>query len=1280
MSMVVNQNIPAITTCGNLAATRKNLSRAIEKFSTGLRVNSAADDAAGLAVSEKLRAQMKGIDQAIVNAQDGMSLIQTADGALAETQDILNRMRELSVQAANDTLTAQDRSYIQYEVGELREEINRIANTTQFNKKKLLNGDAAGQWSSDKATTKAIIRGGLRDEDPFGQKTSFEGNFKIDIQAVPGQNAVMKSKIFTCFDEVDYFTYVGSGNYRDDANEALTASEAAKALDGNYSFTLINKENQASRTVSLQAEAGQFSSMAGVAKALNEGALEDTEYTAYFDTKAGALAIRARGHDFDVTGSAYDIGKLFGESYYSPGITEGSGGETIDVVIPTTPTIPTPPSQDAPGTPTVTDASGDKVVDTTTLTYDHTYDSTEAVVNITTDGVYKISGSHDSISVADGVKATIVLDTVSVNKTTTVTDPPSYGDAAFTIGENAEVDLALVNSTTLTSGYGRAGLEVEETGTVRVYNNTAGNGTLNVNGGYYGAAIGSAGNINADPGDETDTIEHNAGNIIIYSGNINAKALEDGHFGAAGIGGGLYGNGGYVAIHGGTVRAEGTRGGAGIGSGRIGHPDQDSAADILITGGTITAIGHEGGAGIGGGSGSEYVKDENGRWVFDYLGTSSPSYGRIVITGGDITAYGSGSGNDTRGGAGIGGGEYNIGGEIIITGGKIKAQGFSNNDADGGAGIGGGAGGPDVNPEFGNGGKIFITGGEIEAIGGSGWASSAGIGGGNRGTAGEIIITGGTITATGGNNKDMANGGGAGIGAGSGSGYINGDGEIIVDEAGKIYILGGTVTAQGGFDAAGIGDGGTDKLDHVFGICASSGGEIVIAGGTVTATGGVSGAGIGGGNWGQSGTIRIQEGLTVNATRGDSNYSSTDGGGHPRTPSEDLQKDIGHGDHVTEENDDVQYGNIRVIDPADVIPTPSSRGKYTEFIHTTAEPDTTLTDVLELENDAGNPLFSEPQTITITRGDGTQSRLTLYGDDNMDSMTQKLNMAISGALGTTGSGGMTGAYSSGASKGDASNRFVAFVAPTAGTRYTSESVEGTMLFRSLPCGVDGALAFTGNKELLESLGLNVIQEAKENQFIVNITDAHTGETVVKDARITGNKLNGVLHKNVDIEFDPMAGIDVRWNDEQKLFEYHASKFTTYLHLAENTIVLQDGGNEGEDLALDIGDMSAHALGLDAVNVTNQASAARAVTIIDNANDRVSVQRSKLGAYQNRLDHTIGRLTVASENLMVSDSCIRDTDMAKEAMNFAKLQIIYQSGISILTQANQLPQHVLSLVR
>ena len=114
----------------------------MEKLSSGLRINRAGDDAAGLAISEKMRGQIRGLDQAAKNAQDGISLIQTAEGALNETHDILQRMRELAVQAANDTNTGDDRKEIQKEINQLTSEIDRIGNTTEFNTKKLLDGGA----------------------------------------------------------------------------------------------------------------------------------------------------------------------------------------------------------------------------------------------------------------------------------------------------------------------------------------------------------------------------------------------------------------------------------------------------------------------------------------------------------------------------------------------------------------------------------------------------------------------------------------------------------------------------------------------------------------------------------------------------------------------------------------------------------------------------------------------------------------------------------------------------------------------------------------------------------------------------------------------------------------------------------------------------------------------------------------------------------------------------------------------------------------------------------
>ncbi|GHS96388.1 hypothetical protein AGMMS50276_14670 [Synergistales bacterium] len=158
--MLINHNMPALYTYNALSDTNNLLQKAIRNLSTGLRINSAADDAAGLAISEKMRSQIRGLDQALRNSQDGISMIQTAEGALQEVHSILQRMRELSVQAANDTLTSTDRSHIQDEIDQLKEEINRIANTTQFNKKLLLNGNASTLWSSGKLSTSVIVRGG----------------------------------------------------------------------------------------------------------------------------------------------------------------------------------------------------------------------------------------------------------------------------------------------------------------------------------------------------------------------------------------------------------------------------------------------------------------------------------------------------------------------------------------------------------------------------------------------------------------------------------------------------------------------------------------------------------------------------------------------------------------------------------------------------------------------------------------------------------------------------------------------------------------------------------------------------------------------------------------------------------------------------------------------------------------------------------------------------------------------------------------------------------------
>lgn len=155
--MIINHNISALNTYRQLSINNNAGSRSLEKLSSGYRINRAGDDAAGLAISEKMRGQIRGLNMASKNAQDGISLIQTAEGALNETHSILQRMRELAVQAANGTNTDSDREEIQKEIDQLKSEINRISTDTEFNTKKLLDGSIAN--TADVDTTNAAHLG-----------------------------------------------------------------------------------------------------------------------------------------------------------------------------------------------------------------------------------------------------------------------------------------------------------------------------------------------------------------------------------------------------------------------------------------------------------------------------------------------------------------------------------------------------------------------------------------------------------------------------------------------------------------------------------------------------------------------------------------------------------------------------------------------------------------------------------------------------------------------------------------------------------------------------------------------------------------------------------------------------------------------------------------------------------------------------------------------------------------------------------------------------------------
>ena len=161
--MVVQHNVTAMNANRQLGITTGIQAKSSEKLSSGYKINRAADDAAGLAISEKMRRQVRGLTQASANAQDGISAVQTAEGALNEVHDMLQRMNELATKAANDTLTSDDRNYIKSELQALTSEIDRTASATEFNNQKLLNGSFTGkklqvgtETSSDDTITVSI--------------------------------------------------------------------------------------------------------------------------------------------------------------------------------------------------------------------------------------------------------------------------------------------------------------------------------------------------------------------------------------------------------------------------------------------------------------------------------------------------------------------------------------------------------------------------------------------------------------------------------------------------------------------------------------------------------------------------------------------------------------------------------------------------------------------------------------------------------------------------------------------------------------------------------------------------------------------------------------------------------------------------------------------------------------------------------------------------------------------------------------------------------------------
>ena len=331
MAMTINTNIAAMNAQRNLGKTQGMLNQSLQRLSSGLRINSAKDDAAGLAITSRMTSQIRGLDQAIRNANDGISLAQTAEGALQESTNILQRIRELSVQSANDSNTVSDRASLQAEVGQLQAELDRIAQTTTFNGQKLLNGSFSGATfhiGPDAGQTITFAIGSAKASSigaiAEGTGTEVAAAAATDITIALGSGTAVSVGSSANF-AVSGDTYRGANSAYakaaaiNDAN--ITSLSATASTSGTQTVGIFG--GTASDTYSLSINGTAIYSAADVSTALTVEAVRDAINGASAET--GVVASVNGG---DITLSAAD-GRDIAVTESGTGFVAGTDGITV---------------------------------------------------------------------------------------------------------------------------------------------------------------------------------------------------------------------------------------------------------------------------------------------------------------------------------------------------------------------------------------------------------------------------------------------------------------------------------------------------------------------------------------------------------------------------------------------------------------------------------------------------------------------------------------------------------------------------------------------------------------------------------------------------------------------------------------------------------------------------------------------------------------------------------------------------------------------------------------
>jgi flagellin len=360
MASVINTNIASLNAQRNLSTSQSSLATSLQRLSSGLRINSAKDDAAGLAISDRMTSQINGLSQASRNANDGISLAQTAEGGLSTATDLLQRMRTLAVQAANGTNSASDRASVQQEVGQLQQELNRVANTTQFNGQNLLDGSLTNAQFQVGANSNQTINFsiGSAQASSIGNNTVAATNNGTMVDAKAGTGtAGTAADIIANSVAAQTLTIQGNGASSGAINVAAGAS--AKAISdqvnaasgstgvtataqtsltlgnfansGTVSFILQGAPgaNGAANPVTISAQVNNSTDLSALTKAINDQS-GSTGITAVADLTNGKIALtQAQGYDIGIVNQGAAAAGATGVTVTGLPTTAGGTGTAV---------------------------------------------------------------------------------------------------------------------------------------------------------------------------------------------------------------------------------------------------------------------------------------------------------------------------------------------------------------------------------------------------------------------------------------------------------------------------------------------------------------------------------------------------------------------------------------------------------------------------------------------------------------------------------------------------------------------------------------------------------------------------------------------------------------------------------------------------------------------------------------------------------------------------------------------------------------------------------------